>query len=162
MKNNDIITIESDSDPDPEKNNNTRVLKNGAIYDMDSHRIVSNPGGGSTAITTQNASAYARRRFELKRKRIIDAANAFVDNLDGKSPSSDDMRFITEVVKAVMAKALNSQDPKQIDAVRFILKESGLSENNNVDVGNRQDDRTSVLEKLGSKVVEEILKRSKG
>lgn len=161
MKNNDIITIESKQDQDQDQKDNTRVLSNGAVYDMSTHRIVSNPGGGKYAINKQNASAYARRRFELKRQRIIDAANEFVDNLDGKSPGSDDMRFITEVIKAVMQKALNSQDPKQIDAVRFILKESGLSENNNNDVGKRQDDRTSVLEKLGSEVIQYILDRSK-
>lgn len=42
----------------------TKVLSNGAVYDMETHRIVANPGGGSTAITQASASALAQRRKE--------------------------------------------------------------------------------------------------
>ena len=43
---------------------NTKVLANGAVYDLDKGRIVANPGGGKSAITRENASAYLRKRQE--------------------------------------------------------------------------------------------------
>ena len=47
----------------------TRVLSNGAIYDMTVKRIVGNPGGGSTAITQANASALSKSRWQQRRER---------------------------------------------------------------------------------------------
>lgn len=51
---------------------NTKVLSNGAVYDLDAKRIVSNPGGGSAGITSQvQASAMARLRWERAQKAAI-------------------------------------------------------------------------------------------
>lgn len=52
-----------------EEQQNTRVLKNGAIYDMDKKRIVANPGGGTQAITSENYHQYAAARA-AKRARL--------------------------------------------------------------------------------------------
>jgi hypothetical protein len=46
----------------------TKVLKNGAVYDLVEKRIVANPGGGTAAITQANASALARMRWEKYRR----------------------------------------------------------------------------------------------
>ncbi len=58
----------------------TKVLKNGAVYDLDKGRIVANPGGGTTAITKETASLLKRRRQEKAaaalRVRITEATNA--------------------------------------------------------------------------------------
>ena len=48
---------------------NTKVLANGAVYDMDTKRIVANPGGGTSAITQANASAMATARWDAYRER---------------------------------------------------------------------------------------------
>ena len=53
-----------------------RELKNGAVYDMESKRIVANPGGGTTAITQANASEigniYREQRAAAAREEIAD------------------------------------------------------------------------------------------
>ena len=48
---------------------NTKVLANGAVYDMNAKRIVANPGGGKSAITQANASALATARWDAYRER---------------------------------------------------------------------------------------------
>ena len=48
---------------------NTKVLSNGAVYDMDAKRIVANPGGGTSAITQANASAMATACWDAYRER---------------------------------------------------------------------------------------------
>jgi len=49
---------------------NTKVLKNGAIYSMDTKRIIGNPPGGpTTAITQSNVVEY----HELSREKRLDA-----------------------------------------------------------------------------------------
>ena len=42
---------------------NVRVLANGAVYDLDKGRIVANPGGGTHAITSENARALIHKRW---------------------------------------------------------------------------------------------------
>ena len=44
---------------------NYKVLDNGAVYSLDRGRIAANPGGGTTAITSQNSGALARRSREV-------------------------------------------------------------------------------------------------
>lgn len=66
----------------------TKVLKNGAVYDLDRGRIVSNPGGGTTAITPERSRELKRMRAEktaaLLRKRITEAT-AKISALEIKS-----------------------------------------------------------------------------
>jgi hypothetical protein len=54
---------------------NTKVLKNGAVYDMDKGRIVANPRGGTQAITSANARDMQRLAVEKKRSVMNQAAN---------------------------------------------------------------------------------------
>ena len=58
----------TDETQEPQEEPNTRILANGAVYDMDKKRIVANPGGGTGAITQSNASALARLRWERSRE----------------------------------------------------------------------------------------------
>jgi hypothetical protein len=46
----------------------TKVLANGAVYDLDRGRIVANPGGGTHAITSVDAREKVRKRWENYRK----------------------------------------------------------------------------------------------
>lgn len=52
-----------------------RVLANGAVYDMNVKRIVANPGGGSTAITQAQSSAY----HDLRRAKRIEIAQRGIE-----------------------------------------------------------------------------------
>jgi hypothetical protein len=51
---------------------NTRILSNGAVYDMDRHRIAGNPPGGTlNKITTQTTQEMHERRREQARLKYI-------------------------------------------------------------------------------------------
>lgn len=111
----------------------TKVLRNGAIYDTEKGRIVAmrpELATESTQITKANASALQARRVEIARERVIAGANAavaasptFSDIFDG-----DDLDFVEAGAQAIMTKALNSDDPKQVDAWRAVMQEAGLSQ----------------------------------
>lgn len=103
-----------------------KTLSNGAVYDMERKRIVSNPGGGTYAITPENSSAYHARRAELKREAIARGANAVV--AEGGKFDGSDLDFVEAIAEAQAIKALNPDDPKSTDAARFLLQEAGLSE----------------------------------
>lgn len=114
---------------DNEQKPRLRTLKNGAVYDLDKHRIVANDGGGTAAITTANASEFHARRQARKRERIEAGANAALAELaPEKWASPADLDFAEAIAEAAMHKALNPDDPKQIDAGRFLLQEAGLAE----------------------------------
>lgn len=103
----------------------TKVLKNGAIYDLDKGRIVSSKAV-TTKITSENSAEYLSKRLEKKRDAIMRGANAVV--AEGGKFDGTDLDFVEAVAEAAAIKALNPDDPKQIDAARFLLTEAGLSE----------------------------------
>jgi hypothetical protein len=105
----------------------TRVLKNGAIYDMDTKRIVANPGGGASAITKQNASEMQAQRQAKKRETIAAAANQAVERSDYRTTYGD-LAYVAALAETAYIKATTADDPKAIDAARFLLQETGLSE----------------------------------
>lgn len=104
----------------------TKVLKNGAVYDLDKKRIVANPGGGTTAITSETASEYHARRRELKQQRIMAGAAKILER-SGEWTTPDDMDVVEAIGEAVALSALDPTSKKQIDAAKFILTEAGLS-----------------------------------
>jgi len=104
----------------------TKVLKNGAVYDLDRKRIIANPGGGTTAITSETASAYHARRQELKQQRIMAGAAKVLERL-GDWETPNDLDVVEAIGEAVMENALDTDSKKQIDAAKFILVEAGLS-----------------------------------
>ena len=99
----------------------TKVLANGAVYDLDKKKIVS-----GAVLTSDKAREMVRARVERKRERIIAGANAAL----GKSQdwvAPQDLDFVEAIAEVAAMKALNPDDPKSIDAARFLLQEAGLS-----------------------------------
>jgi hypothetical protein len=101
-----------------------RTLANGAVYDMTTKRIVSNPGGGTKAISQANASAMAKKRWQKYRqsaaKGILKEAIAidpsvktpadawqlvtgkqYVALMDSDKPRADDLYRIGQIVGAL-------------------------------------------------------------
>jgi len=78
-------------------------------------------------ITHENARAFASRRLELKRETIAAAANEAVARADFKQ-NYGDMAYIAELGYYAQLKAQNIDDPKQIDAARFLIQETGIAE----------------------------------
>ena len=105
----------------------TKVLKNGAVYDLDKGRIVANPGGGSHAITSERAIEFAQLRIDRKRQAIAQAANEAVESGDLRARFGD-MAFVADIARVAMMKATTPDDPKAIDAARFLLQEAGISD----------------------------------
>mgnify|MGYP003528465789 CR=1 FL=1 len=107
----------------------TKVLKNGAIYDMDKGRIVAmkpEKAQVSTQITQANAGALHARRQELKREAVQRGANAVAAE-DGRYDGTD-LDFVEALSEVMMRRAVNADDVKGVDAARFLLQESGLAE----------------------------------
>jgi hypothetical protein len=136
----------------------TKILANGAVYDLDQKRIVANPGGGRSAITPETASAFHARRQELKRQRILAGAAKTLERGDWEQAT--DLDVVEAISEAVMMKALNPDNAKQVDAARFILTESGLAEaqqqagtvNNTVNMIALPDDILHALTELRSRL----------
>jgi hypothetical protein len=81
----------------------TKTLKNGAIYDLEKHRIVSNPGGGSHAITKDNSGEMRARRTELARERtrqgIAEGLGMDLNKASGGEEWQELTRLFTEQFK---------------------------------------------------------------
>lgn len=105
----------------------TKTLKNGAVYDMEKHRITSNPGGGLAAFTSESAKAAQARRQELKRAAVVAGANAAVERNDYKEAYGD-LAYVAAIAEVQTNKALTADDPKSTDAARFVFQESGVAE----------------------------------
>jgi hypothetical protein len=105
----------------------TKVLKNGAVYDYDKGRIVSNPGGGAHAITSANAHEYLAMRQAKRQELARQAANDAVQRGDFKEKYGGDA-YLVEIVNAAQQKATNIDDPKMIEAARFVLQLTGDGE----------------------------------
>jgi len=102
-------------------------LPNGAIYDLEKGRIVANPGGGSHAITSANAHEYLAMRQAKRQALAKEAANSAVENGEFKARYEGDAYFV-EIINAAQRKATNIDDPKMIEAARFVLQLTGDGE----------------------------------
>src|SRR5688572_15202459 len=108
--------------PKPESTKHLRVLANGAVYDMQKKRIV-NSKNVTTKITTENAVALQSRQVELKREALMRAANAVAvqgGGVDGRAMLGD-YAYVEAIGEAMTVKALTVNDPKAVDAARFIF-----------------------------------------
>jgi len=130
MAKNKPLDIDIHPAPKPENTSHLRTLANGAVYDMVKKRIVANPGGGNKAFTSETASAALELRQQQKRNVLARAANAVAmqgGGVDGRSLSGD-FAFVEAIGEAMTMKALSVNDPKAVDAARFIFSETGISE----------------------------------
>ena len=102
-----------------------RVYDNGMERDADTGRIVKPPPHTIIA-DSERATELHRRRQELKRERILAGAARTLER-GGEWSTPDDLDVVEALGEAVMMKALNPDNAKQVDAARFILQEAGLS-----------------------------------
>lgn len=115
--------------PKPEKQGHLRVLSNGAVYDTRIGRIV-NSKNVTTKITSENAVAMQSQRVEMKRQALARAANAVAaqgGGVDGREMQGD-WAFVEAIGEAMTMKALTVNDPKAVDAARFLFQETGIAE----------------------------------
>jgi len=78
-------------------------------------------------ITTENTLAFHRARQEQKRAVVAQAANDAVENGE-LTTKHGDLAFVAAITQTAMLKATTPDDPKAIDAARFLLQEAGLAE----------------------------------
>jgi hypothetical protein len=101
------------------------VYDNGMEKDASNGHIVKPPP--ATLITdSQKSTELHRARQEKKRAIMIEAANEAVSSGEFKERYGD-LAFVAEITKAAMQKAKRVADPKQIEAARFVMQETGLS-----------------------------------
>jgi hypothetical protein len=115
--------------PKPESTKHLRVLANGAVYDTSIGRIVSSKNV-TTKITPERSVELQSRNRELKRERLMLAANAVAaqgGGVDGRELVGD-LAFVEAIGEAMTMKALTVNDPKAVDAARFIFQETGIAE----------------------------------
>jgi hypothetical protein len=121
--------IEPKPAPKPESTKHLRVLANGAVYDTIKGRIVSSKNV-TTKITSERSVEMQSRRQELKRERLMAAANAVAaqgGGVDGRQLVGD-LAYVEAIGEAMTMKALTVGDPKAVDAARFIFHETGIAE----------------------------------
>ena len=99
-----------------------KVLANGAVYDLEQKRIVR-----GAALDSATASALASRKAEKRREIARAAANAAVERADYHA-SYGDLAFVAAIIQTAMMKAQTPDDPKAIEAARFVMLETGESE----------------------------------
>ena len=121
----------------------TKVLKNGAVYDLERKRIVS-----GAVLSSADAAQMASRKQERKREAIARGANAVV--AEGGKFDGTDLDFVEAIAEAQAIKALNPDDPKSTDAARFLLQEAGLAEKRDAgaQVADIMDANANVLREL--------------
>lgn len=118
--------IEHDGQP-------ARLYPDGAIRNERGHFIVQHPQAHT--ITTEDARAIGARKQERKRAILAASALSAVERGDLRLAYGDDA-WIAEIGQAMQRKATNIDDPKMVDAARFLMKETGNADDN---TGNTAD-----------------------
>lgn len=99
-----------------------KTLSNGAVYDNLTHRIVK-----GAALTSAGAAQLATLRTDRKRAVVREAANNAVQRADYRAKYGD-YAYLAAITEAAMLKATTPDDPKAIEAGRWIVREAGDSE----------------------------------
>lgn len=111
----------------------------------------------ATAITSSEMGVeYAKKRAEKRRQIVMEAANEAVERNDWTKKHGD-YAFIAAIANTAMIKATTPDDPKAIEAARFVLAQAGLLS----DDEEEKDKNASVLEALGREAVLQVLARAK-
>jgi hypothetical protein len=138
--------------PKPESTKHLRVLANGAVYDTTKGRIVSSKNV-TTKITSERSVEMQSRRQELKRQAMIRAANRVAEqggSVNG-SEFKGDMAFVEAITESMTMKALTVNDPKAVDAARFIYQETAIAETR---TGDSEPGNQDALAVIGASLVE--------
>jgi len=113
------------------------------------------PLPGKHTITKADASALANKLHEKKRMVIAEAANKAVERGDLRLQYGS-MAYVAEIADAMQKKATNIDDPKMVDAARFLIQETGLGEKETA----RADNAVETLAALGAEMVKYIMGRA--
>jgi hypothetical protein len=118
----------------------------------------------TTKITSERSVEMQSRRQELKRERLMAAANAVAaqgGGVDGRELAGD-LAFVEAIGEAMTMKALTVNDPKAVDAARFIFQETGIAEakapetvNNTMNVINMPPEILSALTAMHERLLTE-------
>jgi hypothetical protein len=101
------------------------VYESGAHYNVTRKHLVKAPE--SAMITKENAWKFKEQLAEKKREALVKGAARVLERSgEWETPNALDM--VEAIGEAVMLKALNPDNPKQVDAARFMMTEAGLSE----------------------------------
>ena len=105
-----------------------KVFPNGAIYDMQQHHIVANPGGGIKGFNSERSAVAFEKKMQMKRDALMAGAIEYLEENGETLPSETGV--IKSLGKAAMKRAMNDSDrnARQIDAMKFLLRELSLSE----------------------------------
>lgn len=112
-----------------EQAQNTKILANGALYDMDRKRIVSmrpDLATKNTQITPANAGVLQAQRMINKRAALAAGAQRVLEQ-SGRVPSGD-LDFVSAIGEALMASATDPSNRQQVRAAELLIRETGLSE----------------------------------
>jgi len=107
---------------------NTKLLKNGAVYDLVKKRIVGMKpelAEKNVQITSANAGEMQALAQSRRRELLKSAAAAAVENDEYRRIHGSDA-WIVEIGAAMQRKATNIEDPKMVDAARFLFQETEI------------------------------------
>jgi hypothetical protein len=80
-------------------------------------------------ITPEKSAQYKEQMAEAKREAIVKGAGKALERLQaGEWSTPNKLDVVEALAEAIMEKALNPDNAKQVDAARFILSESGMAE----------------------------------
>jgi methylaspartate ammonia-lyase len=102
------------------------VYESGAQYDLTAGKLVGGPP--QTQFNRETSVLAVERRLELKREAVARGAAKVLESSGDWDAPITDMDVVEAVSEAVMLKALNPKDAKQVDAARYLESGMGLSE----------------------------------
>lgn len=103
------------------------VYESGAHYNDTKKHLVKAPE--RAMITKENAWKFKEQLAEKKREAIIRGAGRALEKVQPGEWSLPNAADVAEALaEAITMKALNPDNPKQVDAARFIMQEAGISE----------------------------------
>lgn len=101
------------------ENTRYRTLKNGAVYDNETHHIVK-----GAVLTSDGARALVQKREESRRAVVRGVANNN-PRAAALAASHGDLAYIAAITESAMIKATNPADPKMIEAANWITRAAG-------------------------------------
>lgn len=101
------------------------VYESGAHYNVTRKHLVKAPE--SAMITHEKSREFKKVLADKKREALVKGAARVLERSgEWETPNALDM--VEAIGEAVMLKALNPENPKQVDAARFMMQEAGLAE----------------------------------
>ena len=109
-----------------EQGETINVYESGAHYNVDRKHLVKAP---DHAMITPEKSIELKKILAEKKREAVARGAARVLERSGDWDTPNALDVIEAISEAVMLKALNPDNPKQVDAARYITQEMGMAEN---------------------------------